>query len=225
MDMNTGKFVAYYRVSTAKQGASGLGLEAQQAAVLDHLNGGDWDLVGEFTEVETGKNDARPELAKAFEACRLYKAKLVIAKLDRLSRDAHFLTGLDRAGIEFVCADMPQANRMTITIMAAVAEHEREMISKRTKEALRAAKARGVKLGGYRGHMITPEARTAALSAKREKADAFAARVLPEIDRLRHDGESLAKTAARLNDAKIPTQRGNRWTPMGVSRVLARRPA
>ena len=147
--MAEGKFVSYLRVSTARQGRSGLGLEAQRQAVEDFLNGGNWQLVKEFVEVESGKNADRPQLAKAFQLCRLIGAKLVIAKLDRLSRDAHFLLGLEKAGVDFVAADMPQANRLTIGIMAVMAQHEREMISERTKAALAAAKRRGVKLGGY----------------------------------------------------------------------------
>ena len=141
--MSTGRFIAYYRVSTATQGRSGLGVEAQPAAVRAFLNGGDWKLLGEFTEVESGANNARPELGKALNTCRLKGATLVIAKLDRLSRDAHFLLGLDKAGVDFVAADMPSANRMTVGIMAVVAEEERRMIAARTKAALAAAKARG----------------------------------------------------------------------------------
>src|SRR5579883_1614962 len=145
-----GKWIAYYRVSTDKQGKSGLGLEAQRAAVKTYLNGGDWKLVREFTEIESGKRSDRPQLQAALDACRMFGAKLVIAKLDRLSRDAHFLLGLEKAGVDFVAADMPNANRLTVGIMAMVAEEERRMISKRTKDALAAAKRRGVKLGGYR---------------------------------------------------------------------------
>src|SRR3954462_4266703 len=145
--MAEGAFVAYYRVSTERQGRSGLGLEAERKAVEDFLNGGNWRLVAEFTEIESGKHSDRPALAKAFRACRLHGAKLVIAKLDRLSRDAHFLLGLEKAGVDFVAADMPTANRLTVGIMAMVADEERRLISKRTKEALAAAKARGAQLG------------------------------------------------------------------------------
>ena len=127
--MAEGKFVSYLRVSTARQGRSGLGLEAQRQAVTDWLDGGRWTLVKEFVEVESGKHADRPQLEKALQLCRLLGAKLIIAKLDRLSRDVHFLTGLEKAGIEFVCADMPEANRLTIHIMAVMAQHEREAIS------------------------------------------------------------------------------------------------
>jgi DNA invertase Pin-like site-specific DNA recombinase len=149
--MAEGRFVAYYRVSTEKQGRSGLGLEARQASVEAFLNGGAWKLLGRFIEVESGSNNDRPELAKALEACRLKGATLVIAKLDRLSRDAHFLLDLTRAGVDFVAADNPTAKRLTVGILAMVAEEERRAISSRTKAALTAAKARGTVLRGWRG--------------------------------------------------------------------------
>src|SRR5262249_32593924 len=116
-----GKFVAYYRVSTARQGKSGLGLEAQQQAVREHLNGGNWTLVGEFTEIESGKRADRPKLAEAIKACRLRGAKLIIAKLDRLARNVAFISNLMESGVEFEAVDFPQANRLTIHIMAAMA--------------------------------------------------------------------------------------------------------
>jgi DNA invertase Pin-like site-specific DNA recombinase len=156
---NTGNFVAYYRVSTERQGRSGLGLEAQQKAVRDHLNGGNWGIVAEFTEVESGKRSDRPQLAAALAACRLRGAKLIIAKLDRLARNVHFVSGLMESGVDFVAADFPQANRLTVHILAAVAEHEAKMISERTKVALAAAKRRGVKLGGRRRTRLTDDAR------------------------------------------------------------------
>jgi DNA invertase Pin-like site-specific DNA recombinase len=168
--MAEGTFVAYYRVSTEKQGRSGLGLDAQRKAVDDYLNGGKWDLAAEFTEIESGKNSDRPALAKALQACRVYGARLVIAKLDRLSRDAHFLLGLEKAGVDFVAADMPHANRLTVGIMAMVADEERRMISARTKAALAEAKKRGKKLGGFRGNVITPEARAASLRVRQEQS-------------------------------------------------------
>src|SRR5215472_17965004 len=151
--MAKGKFIAYYRVSTAKQGISGLGLEAQRTAVVDYLNGGRWKLVGEFKEVESGKKNDRPELAKALKACRVHGAELIIAKLDRLARNVAFISALMEAGVEFTAVDFPQANRLTVHILAAVAEHDAAMISARTKAALAAAKARGVVLGGQRGSL------------------------------------------------------------------------
>ena len=145
MTAHFGRFVAYYRVSTDKQGQSGLGLDAQRQAVMNYLNGGPWKLVDEFTEVESGNSNARPQLQKALAACRRHKAKLVIAKLDRLSRNLAFIATLMDSGVEFVATDNPHANKLTVHILAAVAEHEREAISERTKAALAAAKRRGVK--------------------------------------------------------------------------------
>ena len=121
---NTGNFVAYYRVRTERQGRSGLGLEAQQKAVRDHLNGGDWKLVGEFTEVESGERSDRPKLAEALKACRLCGATLIIARIDRLARNVAFLSNLMDAGVDFVAVNLPQANRLTVHTLAAVAEHE-----------------------------------------------------------------------------------------------------
>ena len=143
-----GRFIAYYRVSTEQQGMHGNGMAAQRKAVEDYLNGGRWKLVAEFTEVESGKRSDRPELAKAIAACKKHRAKLVIAKLDRLSRNVHFISGLMERKIDFVACDMPSANAFMINIYAAVAQEERRMISDRTKAGLAAARARGVKLGG-----------------------------------------------------------------------------
>jgi DNA invertase Pin-like site-specific DNA recombinase len=222
--MAQGSFVAYYRVSTAKQGASGLGLEAQRESVARYLNGGDWSIVAEFTEVESGRKADRPELAKAFAACRLYGAKLVIAKLDRLSRDAHFLLGLEKAGVEFVAADMPGANRLTVGIMAVVAQEERRMISERTKAALAAAKANGKKLGGNRGVVLSAEAQEAGRMAQASRATARAADLAPVIAELRAAGiTSLGALARALTARGIPTSRGGEtWSPMQVARVMQR---
>jgi DNA invertase Pin-like site-specific DNA recombinase len=143
-----GRFIAYYRVSTDHQGVDGNGIAAQRKAVEDYLNGGRWKLVAEFTEVESGKRADRPELAKAIAACKKHRAKLVIAKLDRLSRNVHFISGLMERKIDFVACDMPSANAFMINIYAAVAQEERRMISERTKAGLAAARARGVVLGG-----------------------------------------------------------------------------
>src|SRR6516164_1733158 len=170
-----GKFVAYYRVSTQKQGRSGLGLEAQRHAVAEFLNGGDWKIVGEFTEVESGKRSDRPELARALAMCRLHGARLVIAKLDRLSRNAHFLFGLQEAGVDFVAADMPNANQLTVGIMAVVAQDEAKRISERTKAALAAAERRGTVLGGFRGVIPSAKHRAKTIEARNERADARAA--------------------------------------------------
>jgi DNA invertase Pin-like site-specific DNA recombinase len=148
--MENGKFVSYLRVSTARKGISGLGLWAQRAAAAGFLNGGDWTLVQEVLEVESGKRNDRPALATALKLCRKHRATLVIAKLDRLARNVAFISNLMESGVEFVAVDMPQANRFVVHILAAVAEQEAEAISKRTKAALAAAKARGTKLGGRR---------------------------------------------------------------------------
>jgi DNA invertase Pin-like site-specific DNA recombinase len=222
--MAEGKFVSYLRVSTARQGRSGLGLEAQRKAVDDFLNGGNWQVIKEFVEVESGKKVDRPQLMSAFQACRLFGAKLVIAKLDRLSRDAHFLLGLEKAGVDFVAADMPQANRLTVGIMAMVADEERRMISARTKAALAAAKKRGKKLGGYRGATITPSVRRAARAAVKARTDARAADLLPVITELKSTGaKSLGEMARALTERGIPTARGGSvWSAVQVSRMLNR---
>ena len=143
-----GKFISYLRVSTDKQGVRGYGLDAQRKAVEDFLNGGNWELLGEYVEIESGKRNDRPQLAAALAACKKHKAKLVIAKLDRLARNVAFIANLMDGKVDFVCCDMPQATRLTIHVLAAVAEHEREMISERTRSGFVAAKVRGVKLGG-----------------------------------------------------------------------------
>jgi DNA invertase Pin-like site-specific DNA recombinase len=219
----TGKFVAYYRVSTQKQGRSGLGLAAQRQAVADYLNGGDWKIVAEFTEVETGKRSDRPELAKALVMCRLHGATLVIAKLDRLSRNAHFLLGLKNAGADFVAADMPNANRLTVGIMAVVAEDEAERISKRTKDALAAAKKRGTKLGGFRGFMPTARMRKLSAEARQERTAARVADLAPIIRELQAAGAtSLRAIATGLNEQGIPTARGLEWSSVQVMRILER---
>lgn len=213
-----GKFVSYLRVSTAQQGRSGLGLEAQRAAVADYLNGGDWALLREFVEVETGKRNDRPQLAEALKLCRLTGATLVIAKLDRLSRNAAFLLNLRDAGVEFVCADMPQANRLTIGILALVAEEEARAISARTKAALAAAKERGTKLGGWRGGpKVASDMGRAALQSR---AKAFAASVAPIARELRGYGLSLRQIGAEMERRGIRTARGGGWTAAAVNAVL-----
>jgi DNA invertase Pin-like site-specific DNA recombinase len=212
------RFVAYYRVSTDRQGKSGLGLEAQRASVINYLNGGAWDLVGEFVEVESGKHSDRPRLAEALQTCRKNRAKLVIAKLDRLSRNLAFIATLMESGIEFVAVDNPHANKLTVHILAAVAQHEREAISERTKDALRAAKARGTKLGNP--HIA--QARRKAAVALKTSADHFAANVLPIIRSLQRDGTSNNAIAAQLHERNVKTARGGKWTHVQVSNILAR---
>jgi DNA invertase Pin-like site-specific DNA recombinase len=219
--MAEGRFVAYYRVSTAKQGASGLGLEAQKKAVTDYLDGGCWKLLSEHAEVESGKHADRPALAAALRDCKLRKATLVIAKLDRLSRDAHFLLGLEKAGVDFVAVDMPNANRLTVRLMAVIAQEEREMISARTKAALAAAKARGVKLGGKRSnHRNVDHALGSA--ALVQAADDFAQCVGPVIAELRQAGMSFRQIVVELTNRGISTMRAGRWTATRVRNVLLR---
>jgi DNA invertase Pin-like site-specific DNA recombinase len=210
------RFVAYYRVSTDLQGRSGLGLDAQQAAVLSFING-NAELVAAFTEVESGKHADRPELTKALEACRRQKAKLVIAKLDRLSRNLAFIATLMESGVEFVAVDNPHASKLTVHILAAVAQHEREMISERTKAALKAAKRRGTKLGN-------PELAKAAkrgTAAVKANARRFAANVLPIIKDIERSGVTSANAiAAKLNERNVKTARGGKWTHVQVGAVL-----
>ena len=222
--MADGKWISYLRVSTDRQGKSGLGIEAQRNSVAEYLNGGNWSLVKEYVEVESGKRTDRPMLAEAIKACRAYGAKLVIAKLDRLSRDAHFLLGLEKAGIDFVAADMPNANRLTVGIMAMVAEEERRMISKRTKDALAAVKRRGKKLGGDRGVVPSRKTRALGVEAIQARADSRAADIAPIIADLQAAGKtSLRDIADGLNKAGIPTARGRgAWSAVQVQRVLDR---
>jgi DNA invertase Pin-like site-specific DNA recombinase len=222
--MAKGKFVAYYRVSTQKQGTSGLGLEAQRTAVLDYLNGGNWNLVEEVTEIESGKDNSRPELAKALALCRIHNATLIIAKLDRLARNVAFISNLMESGVEFTAVDFPQANRLTVHILAAVAEHEAAMISARTKAALAAAKARGVVLGGDRAGIIasqSPKGRAISLARRRERAAKRAADLAPVIADIRQAGAtSLRQIASALNNRGITSPRGGTWSAVQVQRIL-----
>ena len=226
--MSQGSIVTYLRVSTARQGKSGLGLEAQQKAVADYLSTGQWNLLEEFVEVESGKNSKRPKLLEAIELCKASGAKLLVAKLDRLARDAAFLMNLKDAGIDFVCADMPEANRLTIGIMALVAEQEREAISKRTKEALAAAKARGVQLGAYRdgvyvgGKGNADTARNAS-EARTVKFHANAVDKLPLLKRYDPDGSmSLRAIADIFNRYGVKTVSGKgQWSANSVRRLKA----
>ncbi|MEE7493719.1 recombinase family protein [Methylobacterium oryzae CBMB20] len=222
--MTHGRFISYLRVSTDRQGRSGLGLEAQRAAVTDYLNGGAWTLIAEVVEIESGAKSDRPELARALALCRAHRAVLLVAKLDRLARDAHFLLGLHKAGVDFVACDMPAANRMTVGIMAVVAEEERRMISARTKAALAAAKARGRVLGGFRGRAGTAEDAATARAVARSKADMRAAALAPILAQLDPDGTAPLNALARaLRAANVPTPRGSgTWTPTAVARLRAR---
>ena len=220
------RFVSYLRVSTDKQGARGLGIEAQRQAVQAHLHRANHgaELLEELVEVESGRKSDRPQLLKALERCELAGAILIIAKLDRLSRDAHFLLGLRKAGVEFVACDLPSANRLTLTVMAAVAEHEREMISQRTKAALHAAKARGTKLGNPNGAAhLRGLGNHEAASAIRATATARAAKLKGLLEAIRNDGhDSLPAIAAELTRRGIVTARGGAWHPQTVKRLMIR---
>ena len=230
------KFIAYVRVSTARQGRSGLGLEAQQAAIQRYLQSHGGELVGEpFCEVESGTHDDRPELAKALRKCRVHGASLLIARIDRLSRNPGFLFQLQDSGLDFVACDLPGANRFTVGVMMLLAGQERELISTRTKEALARAKMRGKRLG-YWSHKVDAEGRrkdtlgdrrgsaqgTAQLKAK---ADSFAADRAEEIRGKRAEGMSFAKIADYLNADGIPTaskKNGARWYASTVRNLLVR---
>lgn len=222
------KWVAYYRVSTARQGQSGLGLEAQKEAVRVFLAGRGWPPVAEVVEVESGKRSDRPGLREALRLCRLHGATLVIAKLDRLARNVAFTANLMESGVDFEAVDFPQANRLTIHIMAAVAEHEAATISARTKAALAAAKARGVALGGRRegaGDLsrVAGKGRAASAAVRAFRARERAADLSGTIADLRASGAtSLRDLAAGLNARNIPTARGGTWSAVQVSRALAR---
>jgi DNA invertase Pin-like site-specific DNA recombinase len=218
-----GKFVSYLRVSTQRQGKSGLGLEAQREAVSGYLNGGKWALVAEIVEVESGKRSDRPELAKALSLCRLHRATLLVAKLDRLARNVAFISALMEAGVKFVAVDLPQANELTVHIMASMAEYEAKAISARTKAALAAAKARGTILGGLRWDInrVGAKGRKAALKTRQQGAAKYQADVLPVIqDKQRQGAMSLRQIAAALNAEGLPTARGGEWSAVQVKRIL-----
>jgi DNA invertase Pin-like site-specific DNA recombinase len=214
-------FIAYLRVSTVKQGESGLGLDAQQAAIAVHVAHA--ALLATYTEIESGKRCDRPELAKALEHCKLTGAVLVVAKLDRLARDVAFIANLMKAGVEFVACDMPIANKLTLHILAAVAEDEAERISARTKAALAAAKARGTVLGGYRGVALSGEAQAAGRLSQVAAANARAERLRGVVVALKAEGRtSLGDLAEGLNSRRISTARGGSWSPPQVRNLLAR---
>lgn len=214
--MEPGKYIAYYRVSTDRQGRSGLGLDAQRRAVADYLTSKGSELAGEYIEVESGKKHTnRPELQAALEHCRKEKAVLIIAKLDRLARSVSFIAGLMESGVRFVAADMPNANDFMLHIYAAVAQEERRLISQRTKAALRAAKARGVQLGN-------PELER--INRRRQKqADRFAAAMAPVIAQLKEEGyTTLDSIRDELNRRSVPTARGGSWHTPTVHHLVKR---
>jgi DNA invertase Pin-like site-specific DNA recombinase len=223
--MVAGKFVAYYRVSTKRQGESGLGLEAQKCAVTGYLNGGQCTLIDEFVEVESGAKNNRPKLTEALDLCKRQGATLVIAKLDRLARNVAFVANLMNSKVEFIAVDFPTANRLTIHILAAVAEHERDMISKRIIEALQVAKRNGKKLGWSNPARKAKHAVACRTGAdnNRTNADKFAAEMEPIINGIRGAGiVTLSGISLALNMRGIMTARGGMWHPTTVKNVIAR---
>ncbi len=222
-EMKSG-FVAYFRVSTDRQGKSRLGLEAQQEEIERYLKLRNADLLETYTEVESGKIDQRPQLDAAIKHCRRTKSTLIVAKLDRLSRNATFLLKFDdmvkRAGINLYVCDQPHLDRFTLGIHALVAEREREMISERTKAALQAAKRRGVRLGTRNGRRLSE----AGLNAIRENADAHAKNTIAIIEQIRSAGaNSLRQVSDALNARGVPTARGGEWHPEAVRRIENRK--
>lgn len=220
------RIIAYLRVSTRKQGQSGLGLEAQRAAIDSYARHRSATIVETFTEVESGKLDGRPELTKAIHLAKVTGATLVIAKLDRLSRNAAFLLTLRDSGVKFVAADMPDANELTVGIMALVAQQEREAISRRTREALEAAKRRGVRLGNPNGAAALRRAQRgnlAAVGAIRRAADVHAENLKPVLAALTASGATtLGAIANALNERGMLTPRGGRWHKSSVRNLVGR---
>src|SRR5262245_12464616 len=208
------QFVAYYRVSTDRQGRSGLGLDAQREAVRAHLANHSGTLQAEFCEIESGKRSDRPQLAAAIAAAKKAKATLIIAKLDRLARNVHFISGLMESGIDFVAADNPHANKLMVHMLAAFAEHEREQISQRTKDALAAAKARGIRLGRNAAERLAPAYRAAAVERARELA--------PLLVELKGAGMSARRMAVELTARGVPTPNGAKWHGQTVRRMVDR---
>ena len=217
--MEKQKYVTYYRVSTQRQGVSGLGLDAQRATVEQYLLGSAKTVVAEFVEVETGKGanalEKRPQLRLALEACRKTGATLLIAKLDRLARNVYFVSGLMESRVKFVACDMPEANDLTIHLMAAFAEYEAKRISERTKEALAAAKARGVVLGA------TGPANLKRCNDRRtQRAEEFRQRIRPVLEGMANQGLTRRLMVGRLNDLGIQGPRGGKWSLGQVQRIF-----
>lgn len=232
--MANGKYVSYLRVSTARQGVSGLGLEAQQDAVRNFLNGGAWELMGEFQEVETGAgSDAlakRPQLAAALDACRKHGATLLIAKLDRLARNLHFISGLMEGKVRFVACDMPEASELTVHIMAAFAQHEAKRISQRTKDAIAARKARVEAGTDKSGKTVWKEVWGVAgaanlkpnLDERRQDAINFGVKLTPIFESMKARNLSHRKMVEELNCLGIGAARGGKWNLSQVQRLMNR---
>lgn len=213
------KFAVYYRVSTARQGASGLGLDAQRAAVAQYVAAVAGEVVAEFEEVESGKksDQVRPQLAKALSECKRTGARLLVAKLDRLARNVHFVSGLMQSKVRFVACDLPEANDLTIHIMAAFAEHEAKRIAERTRDALAAAKKRGVELGKTGSANLERH-----LGERKRLADVFAERLRREIRGMQAEGMTVAAMVKELNSKGVSTAQGGQWQSVQVRRVIAR---
>lgn len=219
--MANGKYIAYYRVSTQKQGISGLGLEAQKSAVTNYLKGSDCALIGEFEEVETGKGsnalNKRPQLRAALAAAKKAKATLVIAKLDRLARNVHFISGLLETGVEFIAVDMPNANKTMLQIFASMAEWERDAISARTKAAYDAKKARYTTLGvEFKCNLANN------IKERKDAASAFAESIRVNIEGFTLRGLSQRSMVVELNQAEINTSKGGKWSLIQLQRVIAK---
>lgn len=217
------RFIAYLRVSTQRQGRSGLGLEAQKEMIDDYLPSVNGKLCASFTEIESGKHADRPELTKALAACRVYGAILIVAKLDRLARNSYFVEKLLREGAEFKAVDCPEANTVMIKMLSIFAEYERSLIAERTRAALAQAKRRGVELGGDRGNIlkIQHKGSRAGNVVRSAKARQRAADLLPTIAEIRVSGAlTLQQIADALNAREIHTARGGAWSPVQVSRVM-----
>jgi DNA invertase Pin-like site-specific DNA recombinase len=214
------QYIAYYRVSTQKQGVSGLGLEAQRAAVLNFISGA--PLVAEYTEIESGKKNNREQLTAAIAHAKQIGATLVIAKLDRLSRNAGFIFNLRDSGVDFICADLPEANTLTIGIFAVMAQHEREMISKRTKEALAAKKQREPDWQAGTPANLTPEATRRSIVVRQQNAltDENNVKAAALAKSAREQGATLTDIAALLNKKGFKTRRGNMFIAKSVQRLL-----
>jgi DNA invertase Pin-like site-specific DNA recombinase len=217
------RYVAYYRVSTDRQGRSGLGLDAQRAAVAAFRSQSGGVLRAEFTEVQSGKDDDRPQLREALKLCRLTNSTLLIAKLDRLSRNVAFLATLQQAGTKFVACDMPEANELVVHILAAVAQAERKAISERTKAALAAAKARGVRLGNPRLRPGNAASAAIATKARITTANQRAGELREVIESAQQQGHiTLRQLAHYLNDLGIASAHGGQWHPNSVRRIQQR---
>lgn len=220
------RVIAYYRVSTEGQGRSGLGLEAQQQAIRSLCRNRGWEVVGEHTEVESGNREKRPELSAAMHRAKITGSVLVVAKLDRLSRSVSFLAALQDSGAKFIAADMPEANELTVHIMAAVAQAERKAIGERTKAALQVAKSRGIKLGNPNGAAALRRAgkgNGAAVASIKGNADSFAEDLRPILNDIRKGGKyTLSAIAVELNARHIQTARGGKWYSSSVRNLIGR---